>query len=161
MQKLALVVLYEREADVDAIVVRTQVSFEGLRGFVRELRKGRKVSQPDLAEAIGMSPRTYKAWELGNTETIKTHFVIRAVRYLHSNLDLLADIDDKTTFEQGAQIAREWVESNPGSRESVAAAFAPRADETPDVAERLNQLIVLLSRGASPEEIARLQQDLQ
>lgn len=148
MQKLALVVFYEGEINV--VTTRTGVSSEAMRAYVRTLRKGRKVSQPRLADAIDMAVRTYKSWELGETETIKTPNLVRAVRFLNGSFDQLAEMADDATAEDGSRMAREWLD-----RKDVAAEFARRATETPEEASVISRLLDLLEADVPPAEAAR------
>ena len=128
----------------------TLVTADALRSYVRTLRKGRKVSQPKLAEAIGMALRTYKDWELGTTVNIDAPYLIRAVQFLGGSLEQLANLPGTATAEDGARLAEQWL-----SRDAVVAEFAPRPDETPEEASRVNRLLELLARGVPPDEAAR------
>jgi transcriptional regulator with XRE-family HTH domain len=127
---------------------RLLVSPDAIRGYIRALRQSRKVSQAALAEAIQMAVRTYKDWELGATANIDAPHMLRAMRVLEGSLDQIADLPTGATAEDGAALARAWVVS----------AAAPREEETPDEARRLNRLIDLLAQGVAPDEAARIVQ---
>lgn len=129
------------------------MSADGLRAYIRTLRQGRKVSQPKLAAAIDMPLRTYKSWEAGKTVTIKTSFLLRAIRYLRGSLDQLADMPVDATADDGVQLARAWLE-----RRDVAP-LVGASDDTPEQDARLSQLIELLARGVDPATAARRVQD--
>jgi|SRR5688572_5351769 len=58
------------------------MSSDAMRAYVVTLRKGRGVSQDDLARKIGMAPRTYLAWETGEIKDIKAPFLMRAISTL-------------------------------------------------------------------------------
>jgi transcriptional regulator with XRE-family HTH domain len=120
------------------------MSADALRSYVRTLRQLRNISQPDVADAIGMALRTYKSWEVGETRDIKTPYLLRAVRFLRGSFDQVATIPDSATVEDGAILAHELVDS-----------FAPLPDETPEEASRINRLLDLLAQGVAPDEAAR------
>ncbi len=120
------------------------VSADAIRGYVRTLRQLRKVSQPKLAEAIGMAVRTYKDWELGTTKGIDAEYLLRAVKYLHGELNQLSSLLDSATAEDGATLAREVIET-----------LAPIPVETPQEESRMDRLLRLLADGLSPQEAAR------
>lgn len=126
------------------------VSADAIRGYIRTLRQEEEKTQEDVAEAIRMAVRTYKAWELGKTKDIKTPYLIRAVHFLQGSLDQIADLADDATQEEGAELARRWL-----SREEVATAIAPTPDKTPDNQARLNQFLALLGAGIDPREAAQ------
>jgi transcriptional regulator with XRE-family HTH domain len=57
-------------------------SMDALRAYIREIRIGRKVTQDELAEAMGLSRRTLIDWEMGRTEEVKSVPLFRAISYL-------------------------------------------------------------------------------
>lgn len=126
------------------------VSSEAIRGYIRTLRQDRKVSQPKLAEAVKMALRTYKSWELGETEGLDAAFFLRIIRALHGDMEGLTDLPDTATYEDGVTLARGRV-----TRAEAIATLAPAPDETPAQAARINRLIELLAEGLDPQEAAR------
>jgi transcriptional regulator with XRE-family HTH domain len=88
------------------------MSADAIRAYVRTLRRARGLSQPVVAEAIGIGVRTYKGWEMGETKDIKTPHLLRAVREVGGSLDQLAMIDDQATADDGEALARAWLETH-------------------------------------------------
>lgn len=79
-----------------------------LRAYVITLRKGRRITQANLAKQIGMAERTYVSWERGNTKSIKEHFaraLIVALEGSREHLDML----DQMSPEAARQLAHEWL----------------------------------------------------
>lgn len=95
--------------------VPTSTEAAALRAYIAALRSEQHISQDDLAEAIGMPPRTYKAWESGPTEDIKAPFAIRAIKFLGGALEHLADFD-RLSPSDAEQLARDWLRLTPDQR---------------------------------------------
>jgi transcriptional regulator with XRE-family HTH domain len=79
-----------------------------LRAYVVTLRKGRKITQAELAQRIGMGERTYVSWERGSTKSIKEHFaraIISALDGSREHLDML----DQMNPAEAQQLAHEWM----------------------------------------------------
>lgn len=87
-----------------------------IRVYIATLRDEQHISQDALADAIGMPPRTYKAWESGPTEDIKAPYVIRAIKALGGAFEHLADLEDE---DSAARLARDWVRLSPDQRQQV------------------------------------------
>ena len=127
----------------------TAQSADALRAYSRTLRQGRKITQPDLADAIGMNLRTYKSWEMGDTKDIKTPYLLRAVRVLCGSFEQVANIQDAATAEEGAALARAWIKA------PVEAIVEEARSSPDDVAARLNRFLELLAMGVDSEAAAR------
>lgn len=122
------------------------VSADAIRGYIRTLRKERKVTQPALAKAMKMALRTYKDWELGNSADIKAPYLLRAVEFLHGSYKQIAGLSEEATTQDGEALARAWVVQQ----------LAPAPDDSPVVAVNLNRLIDLLAQGVPPQEAAEI-----
>lgn len=129
------------------------MSADAIRGYIKALRKIRKVTQPVLAKAISMPLPTYKDWERGVTTDIKAPYLVRALIFLHGSVDQIASFSEESTNEDGANLAEEWV-----SREKVVEALKPDAIETPQERARLDRLIDLMASGTDPIDAARIVQ---
>lgn len=82
------------------------MSADGMRMYIATLRKGRGITQEDLAERIGMNARTYLAWETGKIQDIKAPFLLRAVDVLHGSADdLIRLADDAMGIDAGKELA--------------------------------------------------------
>ncbi len=79
-----------------------------LRAYVITLRKGRRITQADLAKRIGMAERTYVSWERGTTRSIKEHFARALISALDGSREHL-DMLDRMTPEEARQLAHEWM----------------------------------------------------
>ena len=55
---------------------------------LQELRKGKKVSQMELAEATGLSQSAIAKWELGNADPCSTA-LIKLAKYFGTSVDYL------------------------------------------------------------------------
>lgn len=87
------------------------MSADGMRMYIATLRKGRGLTQEDLAERIGMNVRTYLAWETGKIQDIKAPFLLRAVDVLQgSAADLIRLADDATGVTTGQDLAQAVLE---------------------------------------------------
>lgn len=74
---------------------------DALRGYLSHLRKENKVSQPVLAEAMGIARNTYIAWETGETKDLKVPLMIRAMRFFHVPLEhLIETTRDPCSYRQ-------------------------------------------------------------
>lgn len=91
---------------------------DAIRAYISTLRAGRGMSQDALASQIGMAPRTYKAWETGETKDIKIPRVLRAIRVLGGTFDHLEELDNATE-DDAKRLAREWVQLTPEQQEQV------------------------------------------
>lgn len=82
------------------------MSADAMRTYVATLRRGRGVSQKDLADRIGMNARTYLSWETGETQDIKAPYLLRAVEVLSGSADHLMRLaDDRLGAEEGRKLA--------------------------------------------------------
>lgn len=86
---------------------------EGVRGYIRTLREARLqadtarpsiYSQRRFGAAIGLSERAYIDWETGETKTLKTGPLLKALAILAAPWDDAAKLDD-ATYEEGAAMA--------------------------------------------------------
>lgn len=130
-----------------------RMSANAIRGYVKTLRVKRKKTQVDVAKHIDMPITTYKDWERGITKDIKTPHLLRIVQFLQGSVDQIAKFSDELTTEDGAALAEQWVEQH-----EVVAEFAPKPDESPREAARVNRLIELLASGVDPQEAAQIVQ---
>lgn len=83
---------------------------DGIRLYLRELRKLRNISQRKLAEQIGMSLRGFSDYELGKTEGLKTSMFIRAVVCLGGEWDDLIALAQGMTDDEAMALAKRRVE---------------------------------------------------
>ena len=83
-----------------------------LRMYIKTLRVGRGLSQPELARQAGMVESTYVAWERGSTKTIKEHLLRRVLRVLQGAREHL-DMLDRMTEGEARAMALEWLELSP------------------------------------------------
>jgi transcriptional regulator with XRE-family HTH domain len=79
-----------------------------LRAYVVTLRKGRGITQEDIARRIGMKVRTYVAWERGTTQSIKEHFARALITALDGSQEH-RDLLDTMSIEEAQNLAREWL----------------------------------------------------
>ncbi len=121
------------------------MSADALRGYIKALRSERGVTQPELAQRIGMPLTTYKDWERGITKDIKTPYLIRAVQFLRGSFDHIAGMGDTATSADGVNLARELVVTT----------LAPHPAETLEKRDRVDLLIHLLAEGIPPAEAAQ------
>lgn len=85
-----------------------------VQAYLRELRIGRKISQEELADAIGLSRRAYLDWESGKTEGIKDTPLFRAIDMLKAGLHHIHYLatHPETPIEQAVLIAKAWLKGN-------------------------------------------------
>ena len=91
------------------MVAGAQVSgSNAIRAYITTLRAEQKISQDKLAGAIGLAPRTYKAWEKGTIKDMKVPLIIRAIRFLGGDFEHLGELDQVDTA-RAEQMARDWL----------------------------------------------------
>jgi transcriptional regulator with XRE-family HTH domain len=77
---------------------------EAVRGYLRELRVGRHISQDELAGVMGITKQALLDWEKGRTQDIKTGPMLKAVEYLRGKLEDIAELVD-ASVERGVALA--------------------------------------------------------
>jgi transcriptional regulator with XRE-family HTH domain len=103
MQKPAHKVVWE---GIPVDLVMESTIMEAVRGYLKELRLGRHVSQDELADAMGLSRRALIDWETGKTEDLKGGPLLRAIEYLRGEITDLKILAEES-FEKGVALARE------------------------------------------------------
>lgn len=79
-----------------------------LRAYIVALRKGKRLSQPALAEAAGVKPRTYIAWENGETSSLDigvARAIVQVLDGAFEHLDLVLGM----TADQARLLAEHWI----------------------------------------------------
>lgn len=79
---------------------------DAVRAYLREMRIGRRISQDELADAIGLSRRALIDWEMGRTEDIKSGAMIKAIAYLRGAVSDIATLVD-ASLDRGIELAKE------------------------------------------------------
>lgn len=79
---------------------------DAVRAYLREMRIGRRISQDELADAIGLSRRALIDWEMGRTEDIKSGAMIKAIAYLRGAVFDIATLVD-ASLDRGIELAKE------------------------------------------------------
>lgn len=80
----------------------------GVRAYLRTLRKGRKMSQEGLARAMGFTKRALQDWEGGQTDELKTSFLVRALEVLQGSFDDIRSLVlDNASVAEGRRVAIE------------------------------------------------------
>lgn len=79
---------------------------EALRAYLTTLRKGRGVSQDNLASAIGLSRRAVLNWEKGETQTMKMAVALDAIRFLQGAVGDIFELLDGEV-DRGVELARQ------------------------------------------------------
>jgi transcriptional regulator with XRE-family HTH domain len=137
------------------------VSADAVRAYVAELRDGRGFTQEEFARAIGMPKRTYQAWETGETEELKTSFLLRAIRVLHGSFQFLGLLENASA-EEGERLARSWLALT-SEQQQLADEFAVNMAalaSLPDQ-ERVMRLLTDLRREAQYDvEVLNVMEDL-
>jgi transcriptional regulator with XRE-family HTH domain len=97
----------------------------GVRGYLRELRQRKRISQKALAEAIELSLRAFVDWETGETEDLKGGPLVRAVVFLEGNWEHIQHlVETGASEEEGREVAARWL------REQHEAAHPPPRRES-------------------------------
>lgn len=88
------------------LVWKEKTVMDAVRGYILELRKGRGVTQDELAEVIGMTKQALLEWEKGRTQELKGTPMLKAVEHLKGAAEDLMRLVD-ASFEQGMALARQ------------------------------------------------------
>lgn len=79
---------------------------DAVRGYLRELRVGREISQDELAEVMGLSRKALIDWEMGRTGDIKSTPLFKAVEYLRGAISDIAQLANES-LERGVELAKQ------------------------------------------------------
>ena len=109
---------------------------DGIRGYLRTLREGRKFKQKDFGPQIGMSERAYIDWELGTTGDMKSEFLLRALSLLGATWEDVQQLAG-ATYEKGSELAKARL--TPQEEEQVRTVAGATAAELND--DELDELI--------------------
>lgn len=105
-------------------------SQDPLRTYIVTLRVSRGLTQPALAEAAGVRPRTYISWENGETEKLDVDVAERLIDALGGLWDHVKMVR-KMSAEQARAFAEQWISLSSEDREAATQA-----------AHRLNRIVV-------------------
>lgn len=85
-----------------------------VQAYIKELRVGRRISQEELADIIGLSRRALIDWESGKTEGIKDAPLFRAIDTLRAGLHHVHYLatHPEITIEQAVSLARAWLQGD-------------------------------------------------
>lgn len=87
-----------------------ETHMDGLRTYIRLLRQSQRVSQEQLADAIGLSRRAFIYWETGQTDDIKLTPIVKAIDYLHAPIEHVQQlVATEATAAEGEQLAQAWL----------------------------------------------------
>lgn len=128
----------------------SMASADALRSYIAALRQEQGYSQNTVANSIGMAPRTYIAWETGETQDIKAPVVIRAIKFLGGAFKHLAELDEASE-EEAAQKARDWLKLTPEQRaqeERIQAKMRRVIELSDEDPERMEQVVARLRSDA-------------
>ena len=81
--------------------------------YLKALREARGLSQDDVARAIGASMRQVGAWERAESDPASSSLAAY-IRCVHASAEHVVSllIDPDATREDGARLAREWLEQS-------------------------------------------------
>jgi DNA-binding XRE family transcriptional regulator len=85
------------------VTLMGQQSSEGVYGYIRGLREGRKLNQDELAEKVGIPYRTYVDFETRQTKELKTVVLVRVMVALDGDWTHLEEIVAKDLGEEGGR----------------------------------------------------------
>ncbi len=115
---------------------------DAVRGYLRELRVGRQISQDELADAMGLSRKALIDWEMGRTGDIKSTPLFKAIEYLRGAFTDIAQLANESV-ERGIEIARQRLEAEPSYfTEEQQAQIQAIASTIPE--DRLEEVLQLL-----------------
>lgn len=87
-----------------------ETHMDGLRAYIRLLRQSQRVSQEQLADAIGLSRRAFIYWETGQTDDIKLTPIVKAIAYLRAPIEHVQQlVATEATAAEGEQLAQAWL----------------------------------------------------
>lgn len=96
----------------------TAMFADPLRAYIVTLRRGRHITQAELAKRIGMAERTYVSWERGTTKSIKEHFARALIAALDGSREHL-DRLDQMSAEEAEALAQSWLSLPAPEREKL------------------------------------------
>lgn len=104
------------------------------------------MSQDELAERIGISPRAYTAWERGEIQDIKATYFFSALRALYGQSERILELTDESTEEDGGSIAEEWLSR---TKDDYMVMIERQREQS-----QLKRLLILLAEGVEPQQAA-------
>lgn len=131
---------------------------EAVRGYLRELRLGRAVSQDQLADAIGLSRKALIDWEMGRTEDIKTGVMLRAIRYLRGAVEDLGNLID-ASIDEGIALAQRRLKQKDAQHPEAGMLSAEEMEQVHQIAKaipnenRQDMLELLETMGENPSKL--------
>jgi transcriptional regulator with XRE-family HTH domain len=89
------------------------MSMIAVKAFVRELRRLRKMTQPDVADAAGLSTQQYYRWETGEQVQTNDEAVLRVLVRVHAPWDEIVALllDQQATAQDGRDRALAYMTS--------------------------------------------------
>lgn len=98
-------------------------AMDGVREYLRTVRKEKDVRQRELAEVAGISLRAFQDWEAGKTDDLKGSLLIRIMSYLQVPFEHIRLLTESSaTPDEGHQLAEQWLQGVLDSNDPVSEA---------------------------------------
>lgn len=121
-----------------------ETHMDGLRAYIRLLRQAQRVSQEQLADAIGLSRRAFIYWETGQTDDIKLTPIVKAIAYLRAPIAHVQQlVATEATAAEGEQLAQAWLAND---QQPVKIERTPEANATDEVRAAIVKMRAELER---------------
>jgi transcriptional regulator with XRE-family HTH domain len=138
-----------------ALLYSGDMSMEAVARYLSTLREGRKLSQKQVGDAVGVSDRQVSNWEKGENQP-KIGYVPALLAVLRGAYEDLAQLlIEDVPGEKGVDLAQRRLNATETDPLEEVLVEAQRANAKPVDPEAFNRFLNLVAGGLSPQEAAQ------